>query len=448
MMKTKIKILLVYPNIWSEIFPLSVLTLSAVLKEQGFMVNVFSAEHRRKVNHPPKTVAAEGPGETIFNEFRDILREFQPDVIALSVVEDAFPLASRLLDVITDFPGVVIVGGIFATFAPEKSIAHPKVNMVCIGEGEKPLVKLCEYLQNKKPLQEIPGLWIKQGDGTIQKNTMGAPVNLDDLPTPDYSILDRQKFNGAIPLIVHRGCPYSCTFCNSPAQTRLMSDISKNTFFRKQGMAYLRRDLQVLTSQYSSKININGLYFCSDTLLAWSSREFDEFIEIYSDYKFPFVCHTTPETISSDKMDKLVTIGLKLMNIGVQHGNEAFRRDVLKRRMSNKELKKRFEIASSSGALTSADFIMGFPLETPALAQDTIKFSREIKATVKGCSLFVPYHGTALRELAIKKGYLEPDVLAVWSPEISQLEMPYFPGEDITRMMQKFNARSLLFGLR
>ena len=89
---------------------------------------------------------------------------------------------------------------------------------------------------------------------------------------------------------------------------------------------------------------------------------FDEFIEIYSDYKIPFVCHSTPETITAYKMAKLVAAGMKLINIGVQHGNKAFRRNVLKRRMPNKELTKRFEIASASGAVTSADFIMGFPL--------------------------------------------------------------------------------------
>lgn len=114
-------------------------------------------------------------------------------------MEDAFPLASRLLDVISGYRGVVIVGGVFATFAPDKCIAHPNVDAICIGEGEKPLVDLCECLRNNKPLLGISGLWIKQGDGTVQKNPMGSPIVLDDLPTPDYSVLDQQKFNGAVP---------------------------------------------------------------------------------------------------------------------------------------------------------------------------------------------------------------------------------------------------------
>lgn len=440
-MNSKTKVLLVYPNIWSDVFPLSILILSSVLKEQGFEVKVFSAVHRRRVNCPPHTVTVEGPSEEVFGEFHQTVNRFQPDVVAMSVVEDAYPLAMRLLDAIPDYPGVVIVGGVFATFAPEKVIAHSNVDAVCIGDGEKPLVRLCECLEHNEPLQDIPSLWIKRSDGSIQKNPVGTPVDLNDLPPPDYSVLERQKFQGPVPLNAHRGCPYSCTFCNSPAQARITDSASPKSFFRKHSMAALRRDLQVLTTQHSSKLSKDGIYFCSDTLLAWNPREFDEFIEMYSDFKIPFICHSTPETISAEKIDKLVSVGLKLMNIGVQHGNEVFRRDVLKRRMPNKELKKRFAIASGRGAWISADFIMGFPMETPTLAWDSIHFSREIEASVKNCSLFVPFHGTELRELAIRHGYLKPEVLAVWSPEFSQLNMPQFPKEEIARLMQAFKSK-------
>lgn len=440
-MSSKIKVLLVYPNIWSDVFPLSILILSSVLKQQGFEVNVFSALHRRRVNSMPNTVVSEGPLAEDLAEFREVIREYQPDVIALSVVEDAYPLAVQLLSDLTDYGGVVIVGGVFATFAPEKVMAHPAVDAVCVGEGERPLTELCQRLQNNAPLQGIPGLWIKGADGSIEKNPAGAPMDLEALPAPDYGVLDRHKFTGPVPLIAHRGCPYPCTFCNSPAQARIVDGNSKKPFFRKHSIASLHRDLQVLTTQHAAKINKEGLYFCSDTLLAWTPSEFDEFIEIYSDFRIPFICHSTPETISTERIDKLVAVGLKLMNIGIQHGNEAFRRDVLKRRMTNSELIKRFEMASGRGAWISADFIMGFPKETPALARDSIRFSREIQASVKNCSVFVPYHGTPLRELAIQCGFLKPEVLAVWSPEQSQLNMPLFPQEEISRLMQEFKRK-------
>ena len=441
-MRNALKVLLVYPNIWSDVFPLSILTLSAVLKERNYQTRVFSAVHRRRVNAPPGTVLEEGVSDDVFSDFQRTVSEFQPDVIALSVVEDAFPLATQLLDAIPDYVGTVVVGGVFATFAPARVIAHPRVDAVCIGEGENALVALCRSLEQSHAITRVPSLWIKDSDGGLHKNPPGMAVDLDTLPAPDYSILDRHRFQGPVPLIAHRGCPYPCTFCNSPAQMRLTQESGQTGFFRKQAMAALRRDLEMLTTIHADKLNETGLYFCSDTLLAWSNREFDAFIEMYSDFRMPFVCHTTPETITADRMAKLMDVGLKLMNVGVQHGNEAFRRDVLKRRMPNRELKRRFDIGADSGAFISADFIMGFPGETPALAWDTIHFSREIAAGARNCSVFVPYHGTELRQRAEREGFIEPGELAVWSPEESQLTMPAFPKAEINRLVAAFRARS------
>jgi radical SAM superfamily enzyme YgiQ (UPF0313 family) len=303
----------------------------------------------------------------------------------------------------------------------------------------------------------VAGLWVKDEFGLIRNNGRPPAVSLDALPTPDYSVLDRNSFQGPVPIIAHRGCPYPCTFCNSPAQAaeaaRALSGatvqsaqpaVAKANYFRKQSMAMLARDLYRLTTDYAGKLNGTGVYFCSDTLLAWTAAEFDAFIELYSDFRVPFVCHTTPETITAERMKRLVDVGMRLVNIGVQHGNEVFRREVLQRRMPNQELLRRFAMAMDSGAVVSADFIMGFPLETPELALDTIAFSRELRASVKNCSIFVPYHGTSLRNLAVERGYLEADELAVWSPLQSQLNMPKFPPDEIARLVQVFKTRPIV----
>ncbi len=41
----------------------------------------------------------------------------------------------------------VIVGGVFATFAPEICIKEDLVDMVCVGEGENALIDLCDRLE-------------------------------------------------------------------------------------------------------------------------------------------------------------------------------------------------------------------------------------------------------------------------------------------------------------
>lgn len=78
----------------------------------------------------------------------------------------------------------MIVGGIFATFAPEEIIAEDCVDMVCVGEGEYALVELCTKMEEKQDITSVQNMWVKK-DGKIFRNGIRRPVNLDELPFQD-----------------------------------------------------------------------------------------------------------------------------------------------------------------------------------------------------------------------------------------------------------------------
>ena len=78
-------------------------------------------------------------------------------------------------------------------------------------------------------------------------------------------------------------------------------------------------------------------YRCADTFLAWTDAEFQEFCKMYSKIKLPFWCQTRIETIEEDKFSMLKDIGLDRITFGLEHGNEDFRRDVVKREYSNED---------------------------------------------------------------------------------------------------------------
>ncbi len=58
------------------------------------------------------------------------------------------------------------------------------------------------------------------------------------------------------------------------------------------------------------------------------------------------------------------------------------------------------------------NLIIGMPGETRELIMDTIHFTRTIKGfdTVT-VSIFTPYHGTVLRDIAVKNGWLEKNYI-------------------------------------
>ena len=142
------------------------------------------------------------------------------------------------------------------------------------------------------------------------------------------------------------------------------------------------------------KWKVEYIYFWADTFLAWSPKEFDEFCEMYKDIKLPFWCQTRIETISEEKFKKLKEVGLHRITFGMEHGNEKFRREVVKRPYSNKLAIELMKIPTELDITFSVNNIIGFPGETRELAFDTIELNRHFKSDDTSCSTLIPFYGT------------------------------------------------------
>ena len=74
-----------------------------------------------------------------------------------------------------------------------------------------------------------------------------------------------------------------------------------------------------------------GFTDVDDRGLAGIEKEFDEFCEMYSEFKLPFYMHTRPETITARRAKKLKEVNCNKVNIGVEHGNRKFRTEIVGR---------------------------------------------------------------------------------------------------------------------
>ena len=185
-----------------------------------------------------------------------------------------------MLKAIRHFQIPTILGGVFATFAPEKAIAYNEIDIVCVGEGEYALPTLCQRLKKGQKYDDVPNLWVKDKYGSVKQNTMGPLVNINNLPLPDFTLFEEArlyrpmsgKVYRMIPFETHRGCPYSCSFCNSPSQNTLYKENVNVNYFRRRDMESVRREMDWLIKQW----NPEYMYFTADTFLAWSDQEFDD----------------------------------------------------------------------------------------------------------------------------------------------------------------------------
>jgi len=296
------KVLLLYPNIRGlYMLPPAMAIFSALLKQDKHEVKLFDTTywnnpdeklidtetykeehlHVRPYEKHHKSVTLHNTH--VYDDLNQTVAEFCPDLIACSATEDLFPYAIKLLrNLRTKGKAKTILGGMFATFAPEKAIRYPEIDMICLGEGEYPLQELCQRIEKGKSYTDIPNLWVKQ-DGVIVKNQMTSLTDINQLPLMDLDIFEDSRyyrpFDGKIyrtfPVETHRGCPYTCAYCNSPGQNHIYQ---KNNlrFFRLKSIVNVHRELLF----YKTICQAEYLYFWADTFLALSNKYLEEFAEM------------------------------------------------------------------------------------------------------------------------------------------------------------------------
>lgn len=454
------RVLLVYPNIqMSALMPQAIGIFTAILKDADFNVDLFDCTfysdsptddtNQEKVTHKqvlPYDWSERGvEAKTgILEDFKRKVEAYDPDLIAVSVLESTYFLGLNLLRALTRrYP--TLMGGVFATYAPEKIIQEDLVDYVCRGEGDEALVDFCCRLADGEPIENTLNFWIKK-DGNIFRNTMRPSVDIDTIPVPDWSLFDEQsiyrpmqgKIYRAIGIETQRGCPYTCTFCNSPTNNQIYSSEVGDRFYRKKSIKRVREELDTLVERYDPEL----MYFVVDTFLAMSDSEFDELVEMYDDYRIPFWMNTRAETVTEHRAEGLERMNMLRMNIGIEHGNSEYRKRMLKRNVSDDTMLRAFDIAAEKSYTTVANSIIGMPDETRELIFDTINFNRRLPDAVdaSGAFIFAPYHGTGLRDYAVSQGYLNDDmIISMSNCARSVLDMPTITAEEIQQLARTFS---------
>ena len=458
-----IRVLFLYPNTYGmNMLPPAIALFAALLKKEGHRCQIFDTTYynldhgidsdgskMERLNVVPYKMEEKGIKQKTSDwkkDLNDQVKKFKPNLIAISSTEDMWELGMRALQELKSYKEEnkvpVIVGGVFATFAPEICVKEDLVDMVCVGEGENALIDLCKKIEKKIDYSDVTNLWVKLPDNTIKKNSISKPVDINENPLIDISLFEEArlyrpmtgKVYKMLPVETIRGCPFTCRFCNSPDQMRLYKGLGSN-FYRKKKMDLVYKELKYFKDVHKVEYN----YFWADTFLGMSNKEMDEFCEMYSEINLPFWMQTRPETITDDNMSKLKKVGLHRVSFGVEHGNEEFRKRILDRRWKNKDIIEKLKIPKKYDISFSVNNITGFPTETKKLAFDTIELNRQIDADNANIYSFVPFHGTPLRKMCEDMGLIKPETITKCLTAESQLNQPQYPPHEIEEIKKCFS---------
>jgi radical SAM superfamily enzyme YgiQ (UPF0313 family) len=442
----------------SSMVPQGIASLSAYLKQNGIQTAVFDTTfypterdenlNKERIGQVEKlddtSNRIEEKNGDVLVDLRNAVTEFKPDLIAVSMVEDVFYQGISLLKSIQDLKVPNVVGGVFPTFAPDKVISQDCVDMLCIGEGEEAILELCNALSDNQTLHGILGIWSKNEKGDIIKTQVRKPVSMVELPTPDYDVFSEEllyrpmqgKVRLTLGIETQRGCPFACAFCNSPAQKNLYSDTGKS-FYRRKPVESVKRDLELLAKKYKPDF----IYWVADTFLAMPEREWDEFYEMYMDFRIPFWMNTRPETITRKRVEQLEIMNCMRCNIGIEHGNYRYRKDVIFRKTKDSEILEGFKAFEGTSITVVANTIIGYPGETEELIRESLTFNRKLAPYIDSitANIFAPYHGTVLREKAVNEGYISDDLIVeTGTTTESLLKSPYLSNDTLKGLLRTF----------
>jgi len=371
------------------------------------------------------------------------IKKYKADLIACSSTTPQHPLVEKYTSWIKEeIDTPIICGGIHTTLCPDQVLSSKSIDMICVGEGEYPMLELVRNMEKGESIYDIQNLWIKKPDGTVKKNPMRPLIsNLDALPFPDRELFNFQRLlrlsHSVAEFMGGRGCPYNCSYCCNSILKSVYN--GKGPYLRIRSVENVLAEIRDVTEKYNVKI----IEFHDDTFTLFP-QWIEEFCEKYpKEFDLPFWCNARVETMNRQILTSLKKAGCQQLHIGVESGNEWLRQTVLKRNMTNQQIINAFKNAHELGIRTLSFNMVGIPFETPEMVEETIQLNKLIQPDVIFVSIFYPIPNTELWNMCEQNKYLTQNHVYSYFEDHTTLDLPTMSKQQITQLYHKFYNMAL-----
>ncbi|MFQ5589918.1 MAG: B12-binding domain-containing radical SAM protein [Phycisphaerae bacterium] len=396
------KVLMVYPDIRGPLrvsrkgyFYNGLACIAAVLKRSGHDVRLL-----HYLSAPPR------------DRFEADLLHDPPDLVAYSATTNLFPFVQtwsrwcreRIPDALQ------ICGGVHPTLYWRESLLTSELDAVCVGEGEWPMIELCDHLERGGcAYPAVANLTFLERGGVMHHHAPRPRMNsteLDSMPFADRSLFSPDKLcepDRPI-LIASRGCPYDCAYCCNRALLRVLGNSSPVRIRSVDNVIgeikYIRESLP----------HVTAIHF-DDDIFGLRPSWMREFARRYSaEVNLPFSCNVRPNLASHEMVQLLAGAGCAEVAMGVETGDCRLRRTLLRRDIDNQLLAEAFRRFERAGIRTHSFNMVGVPHETMENSLETIKLNAALKKRWRmhelRVSILYPYAGTPIFDEARAHGML------------------------------------------
>lgn len=381
----KYKVLLINPPLYySQGLPLSI---DVSVPPLGLLylasyINKYSADFEALViDATEKKISLE--------QIKEKIEKINPFVIGITAItpqlQGVVELA-RFLKKNLPIKPKIILGGPHISGDPDFINRHHDIfDFAITGESEKTLLETLDKLLKN---ETIP--LIQQGK---------IVTDLDTIPFPDKTLINRGGYSNHESMIFSRGCPYQCYYCSRPA-------ISRKVRYRTA-----KNMVEEIKETY--KYNNGLIDFQDDSFTINKKRVLELCQEIQKEsLRLQWQCNTRIDLVDEELLINMKKAGCTLIHFGIESGNEELRKNQIHKGIfTNKDIYRVFGLCKKYRIKIAGYFMIGHPGETKEILEETKKMILTSKIDLVGLSIPTPFPGSELYEIAQRENIISNEII-------------------------------------
>lgn len=266
-------------------------------------------------------------------DFKEELKKFKPDIVGITAGTFHVRSARKIASEARRAKSKVIIGGAHSAAWTDDIEADE----IVVGEGEN---RWLEILGEK-------------------------PITLDEVPYPDYSLVDLDKFCGISPqvgavpsfcMMASRGCPFNCIFCNTPAYW--------GKKMRYRDPLNVVGEVEYLHKMYGAR----EVFFQDDTFNLnheWAFGVFEEIIKrgLNKEMIFRICARVNEKLLTEEFLDMAIRAGVWNIFYGLESGSQEML-DNMKKGITVEEINRAIDMTRKKNLQTACALVVGLPGES------------------------------------------------------------------------------------
>jgi radical SAM superfamily enzyme YgiQ (UPF0313 family) len=366
--------------------PLSSLYIATALRARGIDAHILDLQALR--TPPEAAFAGIGRDDLVFLSTADVDRWQCPNVEMEPIDRAAAALRAT--------GATVVLTGTHGAAAPERLLGRTGAHAAVTGEPEEAAIALAT---GTAP-DAVPGLALREGTG-LRLTAPAVAADLTRLPAPDYSLVDLDRYGYELlgPRFAlfegSRGCPFPCAFCSRILQGRPMRRKRPEQLIAEVERA-VRRDGVASAYFIDLEFHLGGATnraFCD-----WMAKE-----------RLPlrWCCQLRAREAKDDLLDAMAAGGCRLVHCGIESGAPE-RLKQLDKVGTIEDMVDGVQRILARGMEVLCFFILGFPGESEAEIEQTVRVALDLNPSYASFHLFTPYPGTEYAVMADDGPYFVP----------------------------------------